>query len=330
MHSKISSQKEIINDRNEEIINNRNKDIHEIKYRNQHVLYIYALRELNYSKYKKTILLKIGYSADIIRRRKTLKSEYKCKKMDLIGLKRIKNEQDEKEFHKLLKDKYNDLVINDIKMKGKSKVELYKFSENILTEFDAFPEESDSSTVIINITNNNTTNNNTTNNNTTNNNTINNITNNLTNKIINRTNSTAKIPKKIFITQFDDYKDKTYQKFLESDQSQLLSNKENYLMNQGDIILFYCLRKGFFGSCEYVLGPIENKNTNVYDNDKYSDYKYTIRNVKLCEAKEIACLKFNRKQLARFNFTYFVKKEGYIPLKNDDFERIQKYIPELF
>ena len=133
-------------------------------------------------------------------------------------------------------------------------------------------------------------------------------------------NDLTKIPKKIFITHF--VHGQWYQ-FVNSDRSVLLSNKAIDLMKQGDIIIFYCSIMMFH--C-VRMGFIENKNKN----NNTIGYKYIIRNVKLLdEPKKLKYLGFNKQQQERFLQKY-INKEEYIELDNDDSEKIQKYISELF
>lgn len=81
------------------------------------------------------VIIKFGYSAEIITRLESLKKEYNCQNLDLIGLKRITNQKDEHQFHQLLKERYQNQM-ELISINGKEKVELYKFSRSLLDEFN--------------------------------------------------------------------------------------------------------------------------------------------------------------------------------------------------
>jgi hypothetical protein len=85
-----------------------------------------------------SVIIKFGYSDDILMRIDTLKSEYKCN-VYLIALKFVKSEKTEKKFHTHLRKKYPDYVVN-FKIGGKDKVELYELNDFLLNEFNAMPE----------------------------------------------------------------------------------------------------------------------------------------------------------------------------------------------
>jgi len=58
----------------------------------------------------------------------------------MVGLKKVKCAGIENEFHALLKRKFPN-NIEDMVMKGKKKVELYKFHMQMMLEFDSVPED---------------------------------------------------------------------------------------------------------------------------------------------------------------------------------------------
>ena len=93
------------------------------------------------------IICKVGYTCNIVKRMSSLKSEYKCK-CYLLALKRIENENNEKEFHDLLKMKYSDLVVNT-KIGNMDKTELYVFDKNLYEEFLSYEDKIKSSDVDI-------------------------------------------------------------------------------------------------------------------------------------------------------------------------------------
>lgn len=107
------------------------------KYAKQHVLYFFIIT-INDIDDKNRIFCKIGYSSDIIGRIKTLQDEYNCK-IYLIGLKIIKNEQVEQEFHKAIKMTKKHLVY-PLQLNGKDKGEVYIFDEQLYKEFEAVEE----------------------------------------------------------------------------------------------------------------------------------------------------------------------------------------------
>ena len=87
---------------------------------------------------EKHICIKIGYTADMTDRLKTLTSEYKCQ-VYLCGIGFIKNEQCEKGFHTILKQKYPELCF-ELNINGTNKDEVYYCSHAIVNEFFSFIE----------------------------------------------------------------------------------------------------------------------------------------------------------------------------------------------
>lgn len=105
-------------------------------YINQSVLYAFIVTlKRNHTK----VIIKFGWSLDILTRIKDLQNEYGSN-FYLIGLKRIKNELIEKQFHKILRFKFPDSIEN-VCIKSKDKIELYKFNMLMMTEFDAVEED---------------------------------------------------------------------------------------------------------------------------------------------------------------------------------------------
>jgi hypothetical protein len=128
---------------NNELINfikneiNRCKKMNWHKYCKKHILYFFVIT-IDDPDGKKRILCKIGYSSDLIERFKSLEYEYKCK-FYLLGMKTIYREQDEKEFHKHLKIKFPELIVN-LKINKHDKDETYIFDRLL---YDTFLKYSD-------------------------------------------------------------------------------------------------------------------------------------------------------------------------------------------
>jgi len=114
------------------------------KYINKHVLYVCIIHIKTIHNF---IIIKFGYSGDIIDRLKSLETEYKTK-INFIKAKIITCLKDESYFHEMLKTHYSDLIEEyRIKSKssqqsycgqGKKKKELYKLSPILITEFDNY------------------------------------------------------------------------------------------------------------------------------------------------------------------------------------------------
>src|SRR3984885_1086047 len=82
------------------------------------------------------IIIKFGYSEDIIKRIITLRNEYKSD-IFLIKLKQITGQNDEETFHSALKTKYPHLIEKQI-IDEKEKTELYKLSDIMINCFDQY------------------------------------------------------------------------------------------------------------------------------------------------------------------------------------------------
>lgn len=82
------------------------------------------------------VILKIGYSEDIVERIKTLELEYKTP-IFLLKLKCISGRKDEQNFHNMIRKIYPELI-EQYSIGDKNKVELYKLNPKILHEFDNY------------------------------------------------------------------------------------------------------------------------------------------------------------------------------------------------
>ena len=103
------------------------------KYINKNVLYAFILTlKLNHD----NIIIKFGFTDDIINRFKTLTQEYGCE-IFFIGAKLINVPKDERKFHDILKQKYP-YCIQPYSINGKDKNELYKLTSCLITEFDNY------------------------------------------------------------------------------------------------------------------------------------------------------------------------------------------------
>jgi hypothetical protein len=107
------------------------------KYQQQHVMY-FAILTLNDRSGLNRIFCKIGYSADIVERFRSLRTEYRCG-VFLVDLRTIKSEQSEKEFHKMIRRTKPHLSY-PIKINSINKDEVYVFDEHLYREFKATKE----------------------------------------------------------------------------------------------------------------------------------------------------------------------------------------------
>lgn len=103
---------------------------------NQSVLYAFIVTLKSNHNY---VIIKFGWTLDILSRIESLHTEYGSN-FYLIGIKKIKNELVEKNFHSVLKQKYPD-SIEKINIKSKNKIELYKFNLLMMNEFNNIEED---------------------------------------------------------------------------------------------------------------------------------------------------------------------------------------------
>jgi hypothetical protein len=108
------------------------KDENWSRYLDKHVMYCFIITLDDPTEHNR-ILVKIGYSCDILDRIKSLGYEYKCK-FFLIGIKIINNVKEEKEFHVLLKHKFSELFV-PIKIGNHDKDEVYVFDTQLYKTF---------------------------------------------------------------------------------------------------------------------------------------------------------------------------------------------------
>jgi prophage antirepressor-like protein len=103
------------------------------KYMNNHVLYGFILA---LTRDHEDIIVKFGYTENIAKRYETLKTEYGCE-IYMIGIKKIRGESDEQQYHKMLKEKYSHLI-EHCTIGKKEKIELYKLNPVLMREFDEY------------------------------------------------------------------------------------------------------------------------------------------------------------------------------------------------
>jgi len=103
------------------------------KYIKKHVLYSFLMPIKDD---ENRIIIKFGYSEDILDRIESLRTEYKTQ-VFLIGIKIINGKRDEKLFHNVLKSKYPELIY-PYKIGTKEKTELYGLNEILINEFDQY------------------------------------------------------------------------------------------------------------------------------------------------------------------------------------------------
>ena len=115
------------------LIQNGNKIVIS-RYHKKHVMYMYVTSVKNAIDDK--FVIKVGYTSDIKSRMKSLSDEYKSN-FKLIGLTFVNREDDEKQFHRLLKLKYPDQHYY-FKVSGRGKDEFYFFGRNLIDEFNYY------------------------------------------------------------------------------------------------------------------------------------------------------------------------------------------------
>jgi len=108
------------------------------KYSKKHVLYGMITTLVDQTGLNR-VLIKFGYSENIYKRIQELRDNYKSN-FYIVRIKVIHGESTEREFHKILKEKYPKHNV-DITIKSKSKDEIYALDESLIIEFDNFNEE---------------------------------------------------------------------------------------------------------------------------------------------------------------------------------------------
>jgi len=107
------------------------------KYSKKHVLYGMITTLVDQTGQNR-VLIKFGYSENICERIQELRSDYKSK-FYMVRIKIIHGESTEREFHKILKEKYPKYNVDTI-IKGKIKDEIYVLDESLIIEYDNFEE----------------------------------------------------------------------------------------------------------------------------------------------------------------------------------------------
>ena len=92
----------------------------------------YSPLKLNHDK----IIIKFGFTDDIIERFKSLAQEYGCE-IFFVGAKFINTPKDERKFHDMLKKKFPH-CIQPYSINGRDKNELYKLTSCLISEFDNY------------------------------------------------------------------------------------------------------------------------------------------------------------------------------------------------
>jgi hypothetical protein len=105
------------------------------KYLNKHVLYAFIIPIETVPDHG-YVVIKFGYSEDIIDRFKTLQSEYKSK-IFFLKAKLINGKKDETKFHDMLRTTHGELIEN-YSYNGKEKTKLYKLSPVLMMAFDNY------------------------------------------------------------------------------------------------------------------------------------------------------------------------------------------------
>ena len=100
------------------------------KFIDKHVLYAFIIPLKLENDY---IIIKFGYTNDLLDRFTTLQAEYHCN-VFFIGAKLITRQKDERKFHKMIKKKYPQ-CIQKYYINTKEKEELYKLSPSLFNEF---------------------------------------------------------------------------------------------------------------------------------------------------------------------------------------------------
>ena len=112
------------------------KNIKPDDYALKHIIYLCIMPFRDIEKNKSSLKLKPGYTFDNNRK---LENDHKCKSYQ-IAIKPVIAEQEEKQFHSKLQNKYPDLHC-PTKISDKNKIEMYEFDERIIDEFNNFESD---------------------------------------------------------------------------------------------------------------------------------------------------------------------------------------------
>jgi hypothetical protein len=112
---------------------NKNKIYNFSDYINKHVMYMYIMTEL----FDNLVILKIGYTHNIIDRYKSLCNDYKCDFI-LIGIKNVNAQSDEIMFHNYMNTLLIKYKIKNYNKLNQKKIELYKCDKEVINEFNNF------------------------------------------------------------------------------------------------------------------------------------------------------------------------------------------------
>jgi len=109
------------------------KRINILNYNSRPVLYTFILPLTTKDN---RIVVKIGYTSNILSRIRSLGLEFNCSKIFLIGIRLVRDRNDYKTFNKILTNKFKHqrekVIIDGIKKSG-----TYWLSESLMDEFDA-------------------------------------------------------------------------------------------------------------------------------------------------------------------------------------------------
>lgn len=107
-------------------------------YLKKHIIYAFLILLNNAT--SPEMIIKFGYSHDIVARIGSLPNEYEKSRFVLLGIRFVESEEDEKKFHTFIGKIYPDLHY-DMKVKNKPKVEIYYYNPVLMNEFDSFMPE---------------------------------------------------------------------------------------------------------------------------------------------------------------------------------------------
>lgn len=118
---------------------NKGKTINLKNYKNRSVLYMFII-DSKINNYENNIICKIGFTENIVKRKRQLEIEYKCK-LYLIDIIKIKSLSYERSFHKYLKIKYSSLVVDTL-INNIKRNELYIISPSLHIEMYIYMKKS--------------------------------------------------------------------------------------------------------------------------------------------------------------------------------------------
>lgn len=118
-------------------------------YLKKHVIYAFLVMATNVI--VPYMIIKFGYTHDIVTRIGSLGNEYEKSKFVLLGIRFVESEEDEKKFHEYLRKRYPSMPF-EMEINGRKKTELYYFNPCLMDEFDGYRTDLNNTVIVTTLT----------------------------------------------------------------------------------------------------------------------------------------------------------------------------------